>query len=52
MKKNSERYDEKDRKPYIDIDYTNHGNSKLHPHVPHEHKYSNGIRLGEEEINK
>jgi len=33
----SERYYDKDGNAYLDIDYTNHGNSKTHPHVPHEH---------------
>lgn len=36
-KLNSERYYGKDGKAYLDIDYTNHGNPKTHPHVPHEH---------------
>lgn len=26
------------RKIYLDIDYSNHGNSKMHPKVPHQHK--------------
>ncbi|WP_296954508.1 hypothetical protein [uncultured Dialister sp.] len=34
-----ERYYGEDGKPYLDIDYTNHGNAKLHPNVPHEHKW-------------
>jgi len=33
----SERYYDKDGNAYLDIDYTNHGNSKTHPNVPHEH---------------
>lgn len=33
----SERYYDENGKPYLDIDYTNHGNPKTHPHVPHEH---------------
>lgn len=36
-KLNSERYYDKNGDAYLDIDYTNHGNSKLHPNVPHEH---------------
>ena len=36
----SERYYGKDGLPYLDIDYTDHGNSKMHPKVPHEHKIS------------
>ena len=37
-KLDSERYYGDDGKPYLDIDYTDHGNSKMHPVVPHEHK--------------
>lgn len=33
-----ERYYGDDGKPYLDIDYSDHGNSKLHPYVPHQHK--------------
>ena len=33
----SERYYNSDGKAYLDIDYTNHGNPKQHPDVPHEH---------------
>lgn len=33
-----ERYYGSDGKAYLDIDYTNHGNPKTHPHVPHQHK--------------
>lgn len=36
-KLNSERYYGPDGKGYLDLDYTNHGNSKTHPIVPHEH---------------
>ena len=39
-KLSSERYYGKDGRPYLDIDYTNHGNAKTHPHVPHQHKIS------------
>lgn len=35
---NNERYYDKDGRAYLDIDYTNHGNPKSHPEVPHEHK--------------
>lgn len=34
----TERYYDDTGTPYLDIDYTNHGNSKIHPVVPHEHK--------------
>ena len=34
----SERYFGADGKPYLDIDYTDHGNAKRHPIVPHEHE--------------
>ena len=37
-KLSTERYYGSDGKPYLDIDYSNHGNSNMHPHVPHEHK--------------
>lgn len=33
----SERYYDSNGNPELDIDYTNHGNSKTHPEVPHEH---------------
>lgn len=33
----SERYYDNNGKAYLDIDYTDHGNPKHHPHVPHEH---------------
>ncbi|MDY5820648.1 MAG: hypothetical protein SPJ70_05010 [Candidatus Borkfalkiaceae bacterium] len=33
----SERYFDEKGKPYLDIDYTDHGNAKIHPIVPHEH---------------
>ena len=36
-KLDSERYYDKNGDAYLDIDYTNHGNSKMHPDVPHEH---------------
>lgn len=34
---NSERYYDSDGNAYLDIDYTDHGNPKTHPNVPHEH---------------
>ena len=36
----SERYYDESGHAYLDIDYTNHGNPKTHPHVPHEHSIS------------
>lgn len=36
----TERYYGSDGKPYLDIDYTDHGNPKMHPIVPHEHDIS------------
>lgn len=39
-KLDSERYYGKDGKAYLDIDYSNHGNPKTHPTVPHEHDIS------------
>lgn len=38
------RYYGKDGNAEMDIDYTNHGNSKLHPKVPHRHDWVNGQR--------
>jgi len=40
-----ERYYGSDGNVYLDIDYTNHGNSKTHSVVPHQHewKIENGI---------
>lgn len=39
----SERYYNSRGEPYLDIDYTNHGNAGRHPTVPHQHsiKYEN-----------
>ena len=37
-KLDQERYYGNDGKPYLDIDYSNHGNPKMHPNVPHQHK--------------
>lgn len=36
-KLDQERYYGDDGKMYLDIDYSNHGNSKMHPKVPHQH---------------
>lgn len=47
-----ERYFDGKGLPYLDIDYTNHGNSKHHPNVPHEHERKedeNGNRQRQEE---
>lgn len=33
----TERYFDEKGLPYLDIDYSNHGNPKMHPIVPHEH---------------
>lgn len=33
----TERYFDESGNPYLDIDYTNHGNPKMHSIVPHEH---------------
>ncbi|HHQ0801661.1 TPA: hypothetical protein ACSKLW_001928, partial [Listeria innocua] len=39
------RYYDKNGKAQMDIDYTNHGNAKLHPKVPHRHNFnSKGVR--------
>ncbi|MBR5419415.1 hypothetical protein IK110_04190 [Candidatus Saccharibacteria bacterium] len=40
----SERYYNERGEAYLDIDYSDHGNSKLHPNVPHQHeiKFKNG----------
>ncbi len=37
-KLSSERYYGDDGNAYLDIDYTNHGNAKMHPNVPHQHR--------------
>lgn len=34
-----ERYYDENGLPYWDIDYTDHGNPKQHPVVPHEHHW-------------
>lgn len=46
-KLHSERYYGEDGKTYLDIDYTDHGNSKMHPQVPHQHKimYDNNGKM-------
>lgn len=33
----TERYFGENGKPYLDIDYSNHGNPSTHKNVPHEH---------------
>ncbi|WP_332692980.1 hypothetical protein [Halalkalibacter lacteus] len=38
------RYYDKNGKADVDIDYTDHGNPKLHPKVPHRHDWINGKR--------
>lgn len=37
-----ERYYDEFGLPYLDIDYTDHGNPKQHPIVPHEHHWHPG----------
>ncbi|WP_029067227.1 hypothetical protein [Lachnobacterium bovis] len=37
-KLDQERYYGDDGKPYLDIDYSNHGNPKMHPKVPQKSK--------------
>ena len=46
----SERYYNNKGEPYLDIDYTNHGNTKTHSIVPHQHSiyYNNGLLEREE----
>ena len=34
----SERYSDANDNAYLDIDYSNHDNSKLHPIAPHQHR--------------
>lgn len=36
-KLSTERYFDESGNPYLDIDYSNHGNPSTHPIVPHEH---------------
>ena len=36
-KLSSERYYDGNGDAYLDIDYSDHGNPKTHPNVPHEH---------------
>lgn len=36
----SERCYDNDGNAYLDIDYSDHGNPKMHPIIPHEHKIS------------
>lgn len=35
----TERYYDSKGRAYKDIDYTNHGNPKTHPNVPHTHRW-------------
>ena len=54
-KLSSERYYGSDGKPYLDIDYSDHGNPKAHPDVPHEHSIyfdENGVFHREKEGRK
>ncbi len=56
-KTTSERYYDGNGDAYLDIDYTNHGNPKQHPKVPHQHRWikdKNGrlVRGDWEDINK
>ena len=47
-----ERYYNEKGEPYLDIDYTDHGNPKAHPIVPHKHNINleNGhIKRGKQE---
>lgn len=39
----SERYYNEMGDVYLDIDYTDHGNPKTHPHVPHIHRWKKGL---------
>lgn len=34
----TERYYDENGNAYLDIDYTDHGNPKTHPDVPHQHE--------------
>lgn len=36
----SERYYDRNGRVYLDIDYTDHGNPKTHPNVPHIHLWT------------
>lgn len=56
-KLDSERYYDGDGNAYLDIDYSDHGNPKTHPRVPHEHDIwfdeSGGFHRGKDRgINK
>ena len=53
----SERYYDGNGDAYLDIDYTDHGNPKTHPTVPHEHNIwfddNGGLHRGRDKgINK
>lgn len=49
-----ERYYDSDGKAYLDIDYSDHGNAKTHPTVPHQHhitwKNGKALRGKDEEV--
>ena len=44
----SERYYNNKGEPYLDIDYTDHGNAEQHPIVPHQH----GIKFINNSLNR
>ena len=48
-KKIQERYYDENGIAKMDIDYTNHGNPKRHPNVPHRHRWVNGRRMKTDE---
>ena len=48
-KKIQERYYGENGIAKMDIDYTNHGNPKRHPNVPHRHRWVNGRRMKTDE---
>ncbi|AHI55911.1 hypothetical protein ACP0AK_01605 [Listeria ivanovii] len=42
------RYYDKNGKAQMDIDYTNHGNAKAHPKVPHRHNFDSKGNRGKD----
>ena len=44
-----ERYYDENGEAKMDVDYTNHGNPKRHPKVPHRHRWVNGRRMKTDE---
>lgn len=44
-----ERYYDENGEAKMDVDYTNHGNPKRHPKVPHRHRWINGRRMKTDE---